>query len=70
MDATFYPPGLLTALYVLGWVVKALSAADPTLYPLSLPGIGPYEAPSSAGRYTLEHLRVMYPNLDTVALYE
>jgi len=69
--ATFYGAGLLAALEVLKWTLKDLSVADKAMYKLSLPSSPESLATSTSSQgYALDHLTVMYPNINISCLTE
>jgi hypothetical protein len=63
--AQFYGVALISALSVLGWVLKSIYASDESVATIYLPQASINEG---AEGYSLEHLRVMYPTLSLPAL--
>jgi hypothetical protein len=66
--AKFYGAALLASLYPLQWILRDLYAADPRTVTVSLPSRS--GGAMTAGGYRLDHLRVMYPTLNTDQLVE
>lgn len=66
--AKFYGAALLASLYPLQWILRDLYAADPRTVTVSLPSRS--GSALTAGGYCLDHLRVMYPTLNTDQLVE
>jgi hypothetical protein len=66
--AKFYGAALIASFYPLQWILRDLYAADPRTVTISLPSRS--GSAMTAGGYSLEHLRVMYPTLDTDQLVE
>jgi len=63
----FYGVALVSALFVLEWVLKSVYASEDSVATIYLPQATAQEG--TAG-YSLEHLRVMYPTLSLTALAE
>jgi hypothetical protein len=64
--ARFYSVALIASLYPLEWILKDLYASNLEGLLITLPSLS--DDPISRSSYTLDHLKVMYPGLDTDAL--
>lgn len=67
-SSRFYGVGLTAALQVLGWVLRDLAASKDASFKLSLPNKN--ENAGATSGYSLDHLRVMYPSINTDCLYQ